>query len=147
MNGDSDVSRYLNNNINVFLSVLPDTDTKETPEAIVSLINRGEGDEELLKKFIARQTNPVNVAQVKNDEYLTILMQHNLVIPTWENVDNMYSRVETNDELVKYILNNREKFVKMKCETSQAIEIEKLLLIMLVPKIRQLNTNFYLYVA
>ena len=129
MNGDSDVSRYLNNNINVFLSVLPDTDTKETPKAIVSLINRGEGDEELLKKFIARQTNPVNVAQVKNDEYLTILMQHNLVIPTWENVDNMYSRVETNEELVKYILNNREKIVKKKCETSKAPEIEILLLI------------------
>ena len=129
MNGDCDVSSYLNNNINVFLSILPDTDTKETPEAIVSLINRGEGDVELLKKFIARQTNPVNVAQIKNDEYLSILMQYNLVIPTWENVDNMYSRVETDDELVAYILNNREKLIEKKCETSQAHELEKLLLI------------------
>jgi len=142
---------YINDNINeyiknVFLNI--DTNTKESEEVLIELLNNEDVDKNLKLKIIKKQ----EVKIVNIDSVDESLWQHlfgsNKVVSTWSNAFKYYNNSDTdNDILINYlnIKENAESISKTKCgkEYSEENEFFTQELLKLIINTNEFNIESY----
>jgi len=119
-NGDI-LIKYINNNINeyiknVFLKI--DTNTKESEEIVIELLNNENVDENIKFKIIEKQeVKIINIDSV--DESLwEYVFKSNKIVSTWSNAFKYYNNDNISNDILIDFLNireNTENISKIKC--------------------------------
>ena len=104
MNGNESAYKYIKDNITVFVRLVPDTDTKESAEAIVEILNNTEIDREDAKKFLVRQEAILDSLENVNAGAYDLLFELDKIMPAWDTIETFL--IERSGEfkmLVDYI--------------------------------------------
>lgn len=121
MKGRKPVYKYINDNIASFMSFVPETDTNETPEALIEILNNKLIDREIVRNLLRKQENKLDdLSKVKADAY-GLLFEINKIVPTWDSIGIYYVMCPgEKEQVVEYI----KKHVDV-LETSKVQEEEK----------------------
>ncbi len=151
---DGDVLiEYINDNINeyiknVFLEI--DTNTKESEEVVIELLNNDDIEENLKVKIIEKQE--VKISNINNvDETLwEYLFKNNKVVSVWSNTFKYYNNNDTDNTILIDYLNikeNAENVSKIKCgkEYSEENEFFTQGLLKLIIKTNDFTVESYEY--
>ena len=121
MKGRMPVYKYINENIASFMSFVPETDTNETPEALVEILNNKLIDQEILKKLLSKQVNKLNDFSKVNADAYGLLFEIDKIVPTWDSIGLYYATCpDEKGQVVKYIKKHVDEL-----ETSTVQEEEK----------------------
>ena len=130
-NGNSKVLKYVHPDFNDIISNIPETSVHEDSETIVKLINDKEVDFEVLVDYINKQEAQIDLRDVEEKYVEALILRTNIVRPIWENVDKAYVHViAANDHyLAEYVKRNIDALAPNICDTENADDIEKMLLL------------------
>lgn len=144
---------YINNNINeyiknVFLKI--DTNTKESEEIVIELLNNENVDENIKFKIIEKQeVKIINIDSV--DESLwEYVFKSNKIVSTWSNAFKYYNNDNISNDILIDFLNikeNAENISKIKCgkEYSEKNELFTKELLKLIITTNDFTTESYEY--
>lgn len=129
--GNSKVLKYMHSDFDGLIPNIPETSTHEDPETIVKLINDKEVDIEGRLEYINRQEAKIDLKDVDEKYVETLVLRTNIVRPTWENVDQAYGLIKTENDkdLAQYVQRNMDMLTATKCATGNADALEKMLLL------------------
>ena len=103
---------YINENINdyiknVFLNI--ETNTQESEETMIELLNNEELNEDLKSQIIEKEETKIsNLSDIKDLDLWKVLLEKNKTFPTWQNIGKYYNRFGEIDEYLFKFLNNIE---------------------------------------
>lgn len=127
--GDIDIRRYLMENINEVLKVIPETSVQESEEALISLLNNPDVDETKLYAYINKQQTRIDIDKLLIESRVKdLLIRTNIIRPTWQNVEKCFGLLADPQPLEQYVQKNIDELVKEDCESKKAEPIENWLL-------------------
>lgn len=117
MNGKKSVYEYINENLEDFMHLMPETDTHESEDAIVEIINKKQIDRELVKQFVSRQQKKLeNLDNVSTVSY-GLLFETDKIVPSWGMIDRYYSTCPDDaEQVVKYVKRHVDELENGKSE-------------------------------
>ena len=117
MNGKKSVYEYINENIEDFVRLMPETDTQESEEAIVEIINKKHIDEELVRHFLSRQEKTLeNLDKVIAESY-RLLFETDRIVPSWSVIDKYFSTCpDDNEQVAEYVKRHVDELENNKSE-------------------------------
>ena len=117
MNGKKSVYEYINENIEDFVRLMPETDTQESEEAIVEIINKKHIDEELVRHFLTRQEKTLeNLDKVIAESY-RLLFETDRIVPSWSVIDKYFSTCpDDNEQVAEYVKRHVDELENNKSE-------------------------------
>lgn len=128
MKGKESVRNYVNGSIADFLRLAPETDVKESNEAIVEILNSKVSDRDLVRQFVGKQESKL---ENLNDVDLTsygLLFELDKIMPSWDSVSTYYSKwPDDKEQVVNYIKRHVDELETEKVQEGD-IELQKLLL-------------------
>lgn len=117
MNGKKSVYEYVNENIEEFMRLLPETDTQESENAIVEIINKKLIDRELVKQFVSRQEKKLDSLDKVNAVSYGFLFETDRIIPSWGVIEKYYSTCPNDTEqVVEYVKRHVDELENSKSE-------------------------------
>lgn len=130
-NGNKDIFKYVQPEFNTLVEKMPETSVHEEPDVIVKLINDKDVDFATLLNYIIKQEAQIDLKDVDDPYVVSLIEKTKLVSPTWENVDDAYVRISTEDDqcLAQYVQRNIDALAPSQCATENAEAIEKMLLL------------------
>ena len=121
MRGHKSAYKYINTSIAEFMRLVPETDTKESVEAILEILNKEELDKEVVKQFLGRQETIFESLDNVNVDAYVLLFGLDKIVPAWDTVETYLSTFPDELEtLVDYIKRHVDEL-----EGSKATDEEK----------------------
>jgi hypothetical protein len=121
MRGHKSAYKYINTNITEFMRLVPETDSKESAEAIVEILNKNELDKEVVKQFLGRQETILESLDNIQVEAYGLLFGQDKIVPAWDTIETYLSTCPDEIEtLVDYIKRHVDEL-----EGSKATDEEK----------------------
>lgn len=109
---------YVNDNLNeyvnnVFLEI--ETNTEESEETVIELLNKEEFEQEIKEKIILKESVEIsNISKISNTSLWSTLFQLQRVSPTWDNVLHYYELSENMiDSYLSTFLNNKNYYKQL----------------------------------
>lgn len=128
MNGKRSVYEYINENIEDFLRLMPETDTRESDDAIVELINKKQIDEEFVRQFLSRQEKTLENLDNVNAVCYGFLFETDRIAPSWSVIDKYFSACpDDNEQVVEYVKRHVDELENSKSD-EEDMGLQKLLL-------------------
>ncbi len=128
MKGNKNAYKYINTNITEFMHLVPETDTKESVEAIVEILNKNELDKEVVKQFLGRQEVLFESLDNVNVGAYGLLFGLDKIVPAWDTVETYLSTCPDEIEtLVDYIKRHVDELEGSKA-TDEDMNLQTLLL-------------------
>ncbi|MBQ0075753.1 MAG: hypothetical protein KBS69_01260 [Bacteroidales bacterium] len=84
------VQQFVSKDMNLLLSLFPESNTQDSDEAIIALINNQEVKDDNLKKYLCRQTTRIDYDEEKVPNYITrakVLFESDSINPKWKNME------------------------------------------------------------
>lgn len=121
MNGRKSVYKYINDNIVSFMTLVPESDTHETPEALVEILNNKLIDRKIVKNLLRKQENKLDDLSKVNADAYGLLFEIDKIVPTWDSI-GIYCTTcpDEKEQVVEYIKKHVDDL-----ETSKVQEEEK----------------------
>lgn len=117
MNGKKSVYEYINDNIEDYMRLIPDTDTQESEDAIVEIINNKLIDRELVKQFLNRQEKKLENLDKVNAVSYGLLFETDRIAPSWGVIDKYYSTCpDDTEQVVEYVKSHVDELENGKSE-------------------------------
>lgn len=152
---DSDILiDYINNNIEQYISnvlLKIETNTKESEEIIIELLNNNEINNYLKEQITIKQKNKIqDITTIKEESLWIILLKQNFVLSTWDNIFEYYNYEEKSNDIIIDFLNikdNARIIAKTRCgkEYSEANEFFTQDLLKLIIQTNDFNILSYEY--
>ena len=129
--GKKEIYEYVQPEFEALLDKMPETSVHEEPDVIVKLINDKDIDSATLLNYIIKQEVQIDLKDVEDPYVSTLIEKTKIVRPTWENVDSAYVRIsaEEDKDLAQFVKLNIDALASNLCDTENADEIEKMLLL------------------
>ena len=117
INGKKSVCAYINEHIIDFMNLIPETDTRESTEAIVAIVNNKEIDDEVVKKFLGRQENKLEELDKVNADAYGLLFEQDIVVASWDSINTYYTTCpDEKEQVVEYIKRHVDELKNSKVE-------------------------------
>lgn len=81
LTGNKNVCKYINEHIVEFMRLIPETDTQESSDAIVAIINNNTIERDDVKKFVGRQEKKLDNLDNINTEFYGLLFELDKIVP------------------------------------------------------------------
>lgn len=128
MKGNKSAYKYINSNLAEFMRLVPETDTKESVEAIVEILNSKDLDEEVVKQFLGRQEAIFDSLNNVNVDAYCLLFGLDKIVPAWDTIETYLSTCPNELEtLVDYIKRHVEELEESKV-TDEGKNLQTILL-------------------
>lgn len=101
--GTESIKIYLTSNINYLVSLFPNSDTKESSDALNKLAAIKDLTNDNLISLLRRQENKVSTLTYLEEERSKALLEEDLVEPSWEVVRYAFNNMKEKDSLVNFI--------------------------------------------
>lgn len=120
INGKKSVCTYINEHINDFMNLVPESDTKESTEAIVEIVNNKEIDEEVVKQFIGRQENKFEGLDKVNADAYGLLFEQDIIVASWDSINTYFTTCpDEKEQVVEYIKRHVDELENSKVEEEE----------------------------
>ena len=117
MKGKKSVYEYINENIEDFMRLIPETDTMESEDAIVDIVNKRVIDRELVKRFLRRQEKRLENLDNVNATSYGLLFETDRIVPSWSVIDKYFSMCpDDNEQVVEYVKRHVDELENSKSE-------------------------------
>ena len=144
---------YINDEINTYVEnvlLKIDTNTKESEEVIIELLENDKLDKKLKIKLIEKEENKISDIESINSSLWEELLKNNKLVANWDNAFKCYNDKNTSNDLLLQYLNieeNAKEITKVKCgdEYSKANEFFTQSLLKLIIKTNTFNIISYEY--
>ena len=128
MKGNKSAYKYINSNLFEFMRLVPETDTKESVEAIVEILNKNELDKDVVKQFLGRQEVLFESLDNVNVGAYGLLFGLDKIVPAWDTIETYLSTCPDEIEtLVDYIKRHVDELEGSKA-TDEDMNLQSLLL-------------------
>lgn len=142
---------YINSNINeyiknVFLKI--DTNTKESEEIIIELLNNEDLEKKLKIEIIKQQNNKISdISSIEEQELWDTLLEQNKVKSTWINMSQYYDYIGFNDTLIQFlsIENNAWELSKVRIDVEYCEKYPEFNTKLLIDIFEENNFNLKVY--
>ena len=126
--GKKEVLRYINNNITEFIRLIPESDVRESKDAIVEVLNDKALTQDDIKQFVGRQENKLDNLDSVNATSYGLLFELDKIEPTWNSIVLYYTTCpEDTEQVVQYIKRNIQALEGSKVQEEE-MELQTLLL-------------------
>lgn len=115
--GKKSVCAYINEHIKEFMNLIPESDTRESAEAIVAIVNNKEIDKEVVRKFLGRQENKLEDLDSVNSDCYGLVFELDKIEPSWVSIETYYSTCpDEKEQVVEYIKRHVDELKNSKSE-------------------------------
>lgn len=128
MKGEANVYKYINEHIAEFMSLIPESDTRETEEALVEILNNKLIDREIVKQLLGRQENKLVTMESVNADCYRLLFELDKIVPSWNSIGTYYSVCPEDKELVVGYIKKHVDELKDSKVQEEEMELQTLLL-------------------
>lgn len=128
MKGEANVYKYINEHIAEFMSLIPESDTRETEEALVKILNNKLIDREIVKQLLGRQENKLVTMESVNADCYRLLFELDKIVPSWNSIGTYYSVCPEDKELVVGYIKKHVDELKDSKVQEEEMELQTLLL-------------------
>lgn len=115
---NSNVVNYVKNNIEQSFDCFPESSIKESPKAIVELLNNSKLSNDKKTSYIEKQEIIINTLEGVHKEYEHVLFETNHIKPTWDNIIGNYIH---SDKILTACLKN---FIEINYKILQTVRVE-----------------------
>ena len=128
MKGNKSAYTYINTNIAEFMRFVPETDTKESVEAIVEILNNKQIEREKVKALLSRQENKLENLDNVNIESYGLLFETDKITPSWDSIGTYFSTCpEEKEQVVEFVKKHVGELENSKVQEDE-LELQTLLL-------------------
>lgn len=115
--GKKSVCAYINEHIKEFMNLIPESNTRESAEAIVAIVNNKEIDKEVVRKFLGRQENKLEDLDSVNSDCYGLVFELDKIEPSWVSIETYYSTCpDEKEQVVEYIKRHVDELKNSKSE-------------------------------
>lgn len=115
--GKKSVCAYINEHIKDFMNLIPESNTRESAEAIVAIVNNKEIDKEVVRKFLGRQENKLDSLDSVNSDCYGLVFELDKIEPSWVSIGTYYSTCpDEKEQVVKFIKKHVENLKDSKVQ-------------------------------
>ena len=118
--GKKSVYKYINENIEDFMHLMPESDTRESEDAIVEILNNKEIEDEEVKEFLSRQERKFEKLERFNADTYGLLFETEKIIPSWDAVGTYLSTCpDEKEQVAEYIKRHIDELESSKAEDEE----------------------------